>query len=105
MLDLETEVQPSDESTSSSTIDKNIRIDTLVLNQYNLKGNNLHTLKSSYCSNKEMIPLLNFPLHVTNKANSFFNVERQHLALSDGTYKLKVGKLNSYKLMKEKHTN
>ncbi len=40
MLDVETEVQPSGETTSSSAIDKNITIDTLDLNQYNLKDNN-----------------------------------------------------------------
>jgi hypothetical protein len=39
MLDVETEVQPNGESTSSSAIHKNIKIDTLDFNQYNLKDN------------------------------------------------------------------
>ena len=39
MLDVETELQPSGESTTSSAIDRNIKIDTLDFHQYNLKVN------------------------------------------------------------------
>jgi hypothetical protein len=39
MPDLETEVQPSGESTCSSATNRNIKIDTLDFYQYNLKVN------------------------------------------------------------------
>ncbi len=73
MLDVQTEAQPNAESTCSSAFDKIIRMHTLDLNQYSLKDDDVQTLKSSLCSNEEMIPLLNFPLYVIKEVYSFFN--------------------------------